>query len=542
MNNSFDSETFNFGSNPNEETDNFNYENISGLGESNYENEDLFDDMPPVNNEPSNVESTPVVNNWDINNFSYDLGSDNSLTNIEMPTYGTPAITEPIPTMTVNNYDEPIVEQPTEDATTFNESIEQPAENINVFDNTFGSYNVEPTTFNSTLDANDMNNLQSMEDTSTQMVTEPANEFEQPIEDVNAFNESIEQPVQEQVVEPKEEENLVQEIEESPMLNDTVEENNQIEELQPEPIETSEENQVFDTLSEDTPQFSNNNDVLSSITEGSSEVPTMQTVETMQELKPIEEVSEPVEEVTETPEVAFDTPETTEIPTMQTVETAPEEIINVKEEENPIEMSDTPIEELKKLTEYKDDDIDSTNINNLFDRLSVNVKDASEIFKKNTNLKEKIDTRFEELKSLQNELTNSRKKQMEEIDKYRDEVLYKLTEKKTEIENRLNILKDLQATLEKEKTEFEEYKRKEQANISKVQKEVQSAYDERREELEHIEDVLRKQKDALDEERNQLSLDKIQYESDKNELANNLLKFNQIVNSFTNGIEMKNEE
>ena len=34
---------------------------------------------------------------------------------------------------------------------------------------------------------------------------------------------------------------------------------------------------------------------------------------------------------------------------------------------------------------------------------------------------------------------------------------------------------------------------------------------------------LRKQKDALDEERNQLSLDRIQYESDKNELANNLL-------------------
>ena len=62
--------------------------------------------------------------------------------------------------------------------------------------------------------------------------------------------------------------------------------------------------------------------------------------------------------------------------------------------------------------------------------------------------------------------------------------------------------------------------------ISKVQKQVQAAYDERREELEHIEDVLRKQKDALDEERNQLSLDKIQYESDKNELANNLLKFN----------------
>ena len=50
------------------------------------------------------------------------------------------------------------------------------------------------------------------------------------------------------------------------------------------------------------------------------------------------------------------------------------------------------------------------------------------------------------------------------------------------------------------------------------------------------EDVLRKQKDSLDEERSQLSLDRIQYESDKNELANNLLKFNELVNSFTNGM------
>ena len=74
------------------------------------------------------------------------------------------------------------------------------------------------------------------------------------------------------------------------------------------------------------------------------------------------------------------------------------------------------------------------------------------------------------------------------------------------------------------------------SNIDKVQKEVQSAYDDRREELNNIEDSLRRQKDSIDEERNQLTLDRIQYESDKNELANNLLKFNEIVDSFTNGI------
>jgi len=57
-----------------------------------------------------------------------------------------------------------------------------------------------------------------------------------------------------------------------------------------------------------------------------------------------------------------------------------------------------------------------------------------------------------------------------------------------------------------------------------------------------VEDALRKQKDALDEERSQLSLDMIQYEADKNELANNLLKFNEIVASFTNGMEKIEKE
>ena len=218
----------------------------------------------------------------------------------------------------------------------------------------------------------------------------------------------------------------------------------------------------------------------------------------------------------------------------------PQEVEEIQNSENNFEpeivISETPIEELNKLTHFERERIEETDINSLFDKVSVNVKDASDIFRKNTDLKQKIDTRFEELKKLQSELENSRKKQIDEINAYKEEVLTKLTEKKEEIEKRLNILKESQATLEKEKKEFEIYKKKEQENIDKVQKEVQSAYDDRREELNHIEDVLRKQKDALDEERSQLSLDRIEYEADKNELANNLLKFNEFVNSFTNGM------
>lgn len=205
-------------------------------------------------------------------------------------------------------------------------------------------------------------------------------------------------------------------------------------------------------------------------------------------------------------------------------------------------LTDTPISELEKLTHYEEEKIQTTDIKSLFDRVGVNVKEASDIFKKNTEMKEKIDSRFEELKKLQSEVEKNKKTQYDEINAYKEEVLGKLTEKKEEIERRLNKLKDFQATLEKDKREFEQYRKKEKEEIDRVQKEIQEAYDSRREELNHIEDVLRKQKDALDEERSQLSLDRIQYEADKNELANNLLKFNEIVDSFTNGMDKITKE
>lgn len=199
-------------------------------------------------------------------------------------------------------------------------------------------------------------------------------------------------------------------------------------------------------------------------------------------------------------------------------------------------------EDLTSLTTFEEDKVQTTDIKSLFDRVGVNVKEASEVFKRNTEMKEKLDSRFEELKKLQLEVARKKEEQYEEINSYKEEVLSKLTEKKEEIEKRLDKLRDYQSSLEKEKEEFEQYRKKEKEEIERVQREVQEAYDNRREELNHIEDVLRRQKDLLDEERNQLSLDKIQYESDKNELANNLLKFNEIVDSFTNGMDKLDKE
>ena len=197
-------------------------------------------------------------------------------------------------------------------------------------------------------------------------------------------------------------------------------------------------------------------------------------------------------------------------------------------------------EEIEKETEEEintiSEDNKGTDINNLFEKVNSNVKEASDIFLKNVEMKKKLDKRFEELKELQRDIEKSKQSDYEEINKYKESVLEELTSKKNEIENRLNELKDLQASFEKEKNEFETYKKESKEEINNLAREQKVKDDSRKEELEALEDKLRKQKDAIDEEKRQLSLDRIKYESDKNDLANNMLKFNEIVGTFTDGV------
>ena len=182
------------------------------------------------------------------------------------------------------------------------------------------------------------------------------------------------------------------------------------------------------------------------------------------------------------------------------------------------------------------DDNHTSNINSLFEKVNSNVKEASDIFSKNVEMKKKLDKRFEELKELQRDIEKSKQSDYEEINKYKDAVLEELTSKKSEVEARLNELKEMQVKFEHEKNEFENYKKSEKTRLEDLARENKVKDDSRKEELELLEDKLRRQKDSLDEEKRQLSLDRIEYEADKNELANNMLKFNEIVGTFTDGV------
>ena len=431
--------SFGFGTESNIEGNAFNYDNISGLGESNYENEDLFSTEVQNNGTQPNFDFIPqtIIGNEQGIGFDVKVPIEQQHINYEpVQEYVEPSVIEPV-NMEVS---QPTVENTFEVPTT---QFEQPVQE-----------NVEPSVIEPV-------NMEVSQPTVENTFEVPVTQFEQPVqENVFGFGD----------------------------VN--------------EPIITVENQNVPAHAENVNTEFLDRKD---SFTENIDNSIDYQVVE---------------------PFTGNDQQNEFVVQTDAQPKTVTSEM-----------MSDTPIEELNKLTEYKEEKLNTTDIKALFNRVGVNVQEASDIFMKNTEMKEKIDVRFEELKKLQSEVEQTKKLQYDEINSYKEEVLGKLTEKKEEIEKRINKLKEFQKNLEQEKEEFEKYRKTEKEEIERVQKEVQDAYDSRREELNHIEDVLRKQKDSLDEERNQLSLDRIQYESDKNELANNLLKFNEIVDSFTNGME-----
>ena len=230
--------------------------------------------------------------------------------------------------------------------------------------------------------------------------------------------------------------------------------------------------------------------------------------------------------------------------------TEPDEVIPEVEEPEPVELGalsenidlpETSDKEVEDLTKNIDSNL-SINIDSLFSKINANVKEASDIFLKNAEIKKRIDDRFNELKNLQSSIEKNKKSDYDEINEYKNSVIQELTDKKNEVEDKINELKDAQARFESDRKSFEIYKQEEMTRIQDEERQNRAAYEERKEELEQLETKFRKQKDLIDEEKRQLSLDKIQYEADKNELANNLLKFNELVDTFTTGMDTFNED
>ena len=175
--------------------------------------------------------------------------------------------------------------------------------------------------------------------------------------------------------------------------------------------------------------------------------------------------------------------------------------------------------------------------NQLFNRVTNNVKGASEIVNKNAEIKRKIEAKFEELRKMQEEHEKAKKRDYEEINAYKDEVYSKIQQKKADMERDLTDLRASQEKFEKEKKSFEEYKNSSLSNLNKLEKELKDSYENRSKNIEQVEIGLVRRKEQLDIERANIAKEREKVQKEKDELAKNLLQFNKLVSEFTQGID-----
>lgn len=209
------------------------------------------------------------------------------------------------------------------------------------------------------------------------------------------------------------------------------------------------------------------------------------------------------------------------------------------------EDSLTPVEHsIVSLEENKSNQLESQNvsrdINSMFEKASSRVQEAKNIFAKNVEMKRQIDEKFQELERAKAEHERENKANVDKINAYKESVVAKLREKKNEIGQQVVRLKEAQSKYTEEKMNFETYKKEELEKLKTMKREQRQELEERKKELDILTDSLKQQRDEIEEEKRQLELDRIRYEADKNELANNLLKFNELVGDFTVNIDKFN--
>ena len=183
---------------------------------------------------------------------------------------------------------------------------------------------------------------------------------------------------------------------------------------------------------------------------------------------------------------------------------------------------------------------DTKDLNSIFEIVNNNVKEATNLFNKNIGMKRKIEEQLDALRKDKEAHEAKKNADYQKIKTYKQEVYDKLKTKKEEVESEIATLKETQIKIINEKNKFEKYKREELTRLKEQEAKNQIILEEEKAKLEEEKNKLKVEKNSLEEAKHSLEIDRIKYENDKNELANNLMKFNELVGDFTVGIDRFN--
>lgn len=186
-------------------------------------------------------------------------------------------------------------------------------------------------------------------------------------------------------------------------------------------------------------------------------------------------------------------------------------------------------------------EIPKDDLKSIFEIANNNVREATNIFNKNLELKKKLAVEKKEVERIRTEHEEKCREEIRKVKAYKEEVYKKLQDKKQALEREIQNLKNAQTSFNLEKSKFEFYRKNELSKIQKQDEERTQELDARQAYLEDREMELNQRETSIGIKEKQLESDRSKYESDKNELSNNLLKFNELVGQFTTNVEKISE-
>ncbi len=153
----------------------------------------------------------------------------------------------------------------------------------------------------------------------------------------------------------------------------------------------------------------------------------------------------------------------------------------------------------KKVTNSKTSEVND--LTNIIRKTNENIANAQSIFEKNLQIKDIIEEKIKDLEIKEKEHAQRVKQDHDKINKYKNDTIAMISDRKKDLEKKMAELKKFQIEIEKSKK------------------------------------ALELEKEQIKKEREELDLEKIKYDTDQNELANSMLKFNELVSNFTVNID-----
>lgn len=184
---------------------------------------------------------------------------------------------------------------------------------------------------------------------------------------------------------------------------------------------------------------------------------------------------------------------------------------------------------------------ENIDVSSILETVNNSVINAEDVFNQNIKIREQINKKLKQLDKKEEILEQKKIDNYNKINSYKEEVFKKIDTKKSEIEDKISELKETQEKLLKEKERFEEYKINEIERIKEIKINQKKQFKKEQEEIDRNKNIIESQLEEINKVKDQLQVEKLKYDSDKCELANNLLKFNSLVNDFTSTMDKFNQ-